>query len=174
MQICTLPQTDNHASTPPLSFYRPDALPAAQPRVSRHWRQNSSKNLPSSLPNNQHSSDDARCRVGGTTNNRTLLKTSTSLCYAMMVRNNSSEHFILQGKLFAPIDSCCSNNFLLLSECSWQKNLKHCTRNYKILLSNTCPFSIHTVTHASLMLFQNRPVVPKKGNRFWQSNQKFI
>jgi len=31
MQVCTLLQTDNHASTPPLSFfYRPDALPAAQ------------------------------------------------------------------------------------------------------------------------------------------------
>jgi len=28
MQVCTWPQTDNHASTPPLSFYRPDALPA--------------------------------------------------------------------------------------------------------------------------------------------------
>ena len=31
MQVCTLFQTDNHASTPPLSFYRPDALPATQP-----------------------------------------------------------------------------------------------------------------------------------------------
>ena len=29
MQVCTSLQTDNHASTPPLSFYRPDALPAA-------------------------------------------------------------------------------------------------------------------------------------------------
>jgi len=36
MQVCTLLQTDNHASTPPLSFYRSDALPAAQPRVSKH------------------------------------------------------------------------------------------------------------------------------------------
>jgi len=35
MQVCTLLQTDNHASTPPLSFYRPDALPAAQPAASR-------------------------------------------------------------------------------------------------------------------------------------------
>jgi len=31
MQICTSSQTDDHASSPPLSFYRPDALPAAQP-----------------------------------------------------------------------------------------------------------------------------------------------
>jgi len=31
MQVCTSLQTDNHASTPPLSVYRPDALPAAQP-----------------------------------------------------------------------------------------------------------------------------------------------
>jgi len=29
MQVCTALQTDNHASTPPLSFYRPDALPVA-------------------------------------------------------------------------------------------------------------------------------------------------
>jgi len=31
MQVCTSLQTDNHAGTPTLSFYRPDALPAAQP-----------------------------------------------------------------------------------------------------------------------------------------------
>jgi len=31
MQVCTSLQSDNHASTPPLVFYRWDALPAAQP-----------------------------------------------------------------------------------------------------------------------------------------------
>jgi len=36
MQVCTLLQTDNRASTPPLSFYSPDALPAAQPTASKH------------------------------------------------------------------------------------------------------------------------------------------
>jgi len=36
MQICTSLQTDNHASTPPLSFYRPDALSVAQPTASKH------------------------------------------------------------------------------------------------------------------------------------------
>jgi len=36
MQVCTSLQTDNHASTPPLSFYRPDALPAAQPTASKY------------------------------------------------------------------------------------------------------------------------------------------
>jgi len=36
MQVCTSLQTDNHASTPPLSFYRPDALAAAQPTASKH------------------------------------------------------------------------------------------------------------------------------------------
>jgi len=35
MQVCTSLQTDNHASTPPLSFYRPDALHAAQPTASK-------------------------------------------------------------------------------------------------------------------------------------------
>jgi len=36
--ICTLLQTDNHASSSPLSFYRRrlDALPAAQPTASKH------------------------------------------------------------------------------------------------------------------------------------------
>jgi len=30
MQVCTSLQTDNHASTPPLCFYEPDAFPATQ------------------------------------------------------------------------------------------------------------------------------------------------
>ena len=39
MQVCTSLQTDNHASTSLYSvFYRPDALPAAQPTASKHWR----------------------------------------------------------------------------------------------------------------------------------------
>jgi len=37
MQVCTSLQTNNHASTLPLSFYRPDALPATQPTASKHW-----------------------------------------------------------------------------------------------------------------------------------------
>jgi len=37
--ICNSLQTDNHASTSPLSFHRPDALPATQPTASKHWRQ---------------------------------------------------------------------------------------------------------------------------------------
>ena len=39
MQVCTSLQTDNHASTSPLSFFTGlDALPAAQPTASKHWR----------------------------------------------------------------------------------------------------------------------------------------
>ena len=38
MQVCTSLQTDNHASTPPLTFYRSDSLRAAQPTASKHWR----------------------------------------------------------------------------------------------------------------------------------------
>jgi len=30
---------DTPASTPPISFYRLDALPATQPTTSKHWRQ---------------------------------------------------------------------------------------------------------------------------------------
>jgi len=37
--ICTSLQTDNHTRTSPLSFYRPDGLPVAQPTASKHWRQ---------------------------------------------------------------------------------------------------------------------------------------
>jgi len=37
MQVCTLLQTDNHTSTLTTHvFYRPDALPAAQPTASKH------------------------------------------------------------------------------------------------------------------------------------------
>jgi len=37
MQVCTLLQTDNHASTSTIKFfYRLDALPSTQPTVSKH------------------------------------------------------------------------------------------------------------------------------------------
>jgi len=35
MQTCTSPQTDNHTSTPPLSFYMPDALPTTEPTATK-------------------------------------------------------------------------------------------------------------------------------------------
>jgi len=35
--ICTLLQTDYHTNTSSLNFYRLDALPNAQPTVSKHW-----------------------------------------------------------------------------------------------------------------------------------------
>ena len=41
MQVCISLQTDKHTSTTPLSFYRPDALPVAQPTASKHSRQSS-------------------------------------------------------------------------------------------------------------------------------------
>ena len=34
MEVCNLLQTDNHTSTPPLIFYRLNALPAVQPTAS--------------------------------------------------------------------------------------------------------------------------------------------
>ena len=37
--IYTSRKMDSHASTSPLSFYRPDALPAAQPTALKHWRE---------------------------------------------------------------------------------------------------------------------------------------
>jgi len=37
MQVCTSLQTDNQASTPPLSFLQAGCLPAAQPTASKHW-----------------------------------------------------------------------------------------------------------------------------------------
>ena len=43
MQGCTSLQPHNHASTHHSVFYTPDALPAAQPTVSKHWRQSDAK-----------------------------------------------------------------------------------------------------------------------------------
>ena len=41
MQVCISLQTDNHASTPPLSFYRPDALlPPNQQRQNTEGTKN--------------------------------------------------------------------------------------------------------------------------------------
>jgi len=34
--ICTLLQIENHTNTSSVNFYRPDALPDAQPAVSEH------------------------------------------------------------------------------------------------------------------------------------------
>jgi len=42
--VCTSLQTDNHTSTSPLRFYRPDAFPAAHLTVSKHWRHKSLDN----------------------------------------------------------------------------------------------------------------------------------
>jgi len=36
MQVCTSLQTDNQVSTLHSGFYRPDALPAAQPTALKH------------------------------------------------------------------------------------------------------------------------------------------
>ena len=47
--ICKLLQMDNHASSSPLSFYRPDAFSAAQPTASKHWRQKSIINCMKSI-----------------------------------------------------------------------------------------------------------------------------
>ena len=38
VQVCTSLQTDNYATPHHSVFYRPDALPAAQPTASKHWR----------------------------------------------------------------------------------------------------------------------------------------
>jgi len=35
MQVCTLLQTDNHASTPPLGLYMPDRMPFLPPNQQR-------------------------------------------------------------------------------------------------------------------------------------------
>jgi len=40
VQVCTMLQADDHANAPPFSFYRPDALPAAQPTASKALKAN--------------------------------------------------------------------------------------------------------------------------------------
>ena len=49
MQVCTLLQSDNHAST------QPDALPAAQATASKHWRQQEMKDKLNSQQQPKHS-----------------------------------------------------------------------------------------------------------------------
>jgi len=62
MQVCISFQTDNHASTPPLSFfYRPDALPAAQPTAKQ------------AINNKLQGSVAAYLRCGGVVNNQTRM-----------------------------------------------------------------------------------------------------
>ena len=56
--ICILLWTDNHASTWSLSFYRPDALPAAQPTASKHWRQYQTRTALAQGPTNCTSTFD--------------------------------------------------------------------------------------------------------------------
>jgi len=65
--ICASLQTDNHASTSLLNPYRPDALPDAQPTVSRHckhWRPLGSevgeKKITLTLPNSTQKSRNYR------------------------------------------------------------------------------------------------------------------
>jgi len=62
MQVCTALQTDNHASTPPLIFYRPDALPAAQPTASNYKKQTKKKVMNTQTYENiLHSSQNSAC-----------------------------------------------------------------------------------------------------------------
>ena len=56
--ICTSLETDNHASTSSLSFYRPDALPDAQPTASNsEGKCQSSDNVFSILMQNLNTKD---------------------------------------------------------------------------------------------------------------------
>jgi len=57
--ICTLLQTDNHARTSPLSFYRPDGLPAANQqrqkfKALKALKANETKNLTNFRHEPQH------------------------------------------------------------------------------------------------------------------------
>ena len=54
MQVCTSLLTDNHASTPLLSFYRPDALPATQPTASKHFNAKAFKELKHTTTTDKH------------------------------------------------------------------------------------------------------------------------
>ena len=59
MQVCTLLQIDNHASTQPLKFfYRLDALPATQPTALKHWRL-----ADYTQSNSIHSSTEYTCKM---------------------------------------------------------------------------------------------------------------
>jgi len=64
MQVCTLLQTYNHDSTPPLSFYRPDALPAANQQRQSTEGTNKNKNTIQLL--NDRGGQDSRTVITST------------------------------------------------------------------------------------------------------------
>jgi len=66
MQVCTLLQTDNHASIPLLSFYRPDALSAAnQQRQSTEGADQFPDQQRKSGWNSGNARQDLECLVRG-------------------------------------------------------------------------------------------------------------
>ena len=80
MQVCILLQTDNLTSTLPLEFfYRPDALPAAEPTASKHWRQE----MHIKSTNNSISSTDNKGQLRTTlslTDNNSSRSNTEALC----------------------------------------------------------------------------------------------
>jgi len=53
-QICTSLQTDNYTNTSSFNFYRADALPGAQPTVSKHRRHSLTADNKSDITGNTH------------------------------------------------------------------------------------------------------------------------
>jgi len=62
-------QTDNHTSTSPLSYYRPDALPDAQPTALKHCAQNANFQL-------------SYCQVGSKSQTQALIAAEKWNCHA--------------------------------------------------------------------------------------------
>jgi len=103
MQVCTSLQTDNHTSTPPLSFYRPDTLPAAQPTASKHWRQQYWTTLVKiknwQLWIKQHESPIAQCNLAKSTYGPSICKLSLQQDLKLTVTMHINYWQLMRGHL---------------------------------------------------------------------------
>ena len=115
MQVCTALETDNHASTSPLSFYRPDALPAAQPTASKHWR--------------HHYQDNYSC-----SNVRGRWKCFEPVCFLVYVCEENVTGRIF-GFLLVFYKNFISSAYLLLWDLIYLKKLVDITTDFLNLLS---------------------------------------
>ena len=94
--ICTSLQTHNHTNTSSLNFYRPDALPDAQPTVSKRWRTKALKDNRHAAPAavdwsaaHGHAATSGRCWSTGQTDGRTSDRYIDTAAHTMRAASKS-------------------------------------------------------------------------------------
>jgi len=156
MQVCMSLQTDNHANTPPLTFYRLDAFPVAQPTAPKHWRQ-LHYDWQNSNPN---------------------VVTSDSVYFA----NPKSDGYTELSECVFKLNFCCFGRPTCITHCSppldlvWfeQSLTPHSTQNRSLrsheLLVNRYTFTyvIHNKQHKLDQSVSQSNKTPMAGQCWWQ------